>query len=116
MFRQHFHKAFSFLAFSTVKRLITAFIPELLYPTTSMWVPQNCSIQGPPYILARHVMAIFSICTYRQFSKKKFHKTRVGGSECLPIFIGFLNLPILIVTLASNHMGMEKGFAEKNIT
>ena len=27
-----------------------------------------------------------------------------------------LNLPILTVTLASNHMGMEKGFAEKKIT
>ena len=29
---------------------------------------------------------------------------------------GLLNLPFLTVTLASNHMGMEKGFAEKNIT
>ena len=27
-----------------------------------------------------------------------------------------LNLSILPVTLASNHMGMEEGFAEKNIT
>ena len=32
------------------------------------------------------------------------------------MFDGLLNLPILTVTLASNHMGMEEGFAEKNIT
>ena len=32
------------------------------------------------------------------------------------IFNGLLNLPILTATLASNHMGMEKGLAEKNVT
>ena len=32
------------------------------------------------------------------------------------IFNGLLNLAILTVTLASNHIGMEKGFAEQNIT
>ena len=32
------------------------------------------------------------------------------------IINGLLNLPILTVTLASNHMGIEKGFSEKNIT
>ena len=31
------------------------------------------TLQGPPYILARHVMAIFSICT-DNFQKKKFTK------------------------------------------
>ena len=32
------------------------------------------------------------------------------------VFNGLLNMPILTVTLALNHMGIEKGFAEKNIT
>ena len=54
-------------------------------------------------------MAIFSICTDNL--KKFFTKQGSWGSEC-----SYLNLPILTFTLPSNHMGMEKGLAEKNMT
>ena len=59
-------------------------------------------------------MAIFSI--YTDNFQNIFFSQNKGLGVVNVIFNVLLNLPILAVTLASNHMGMEKGFAEKNIT
>ena len=43
-------------------------------------------IQGPPYILARHVMAIFSICT-KNIQNIFLTKQGSRGSECLYLMV-----------------------------
>ena len=57
------------------------------------WMHNMCTkyVQGPPYILARHVMAIFSISA-ENFQNIFFTKQGSRGSECLYLMVFWICL------------------------